>query len=603
MRSSICHIRIFTENLLFSLTLLLLISCSDDEVEPRVIFSNESLYDQIIAQGVDLDEDLKISLEEAELTKKLVLSGKEINNLRGLRFFTNLEQLGIFNTSLTTIDVSEFSKLKSLLLYQNQITALDLSENQLLEVLDCQQNKIGSLDLSHNPIIHFLHARNNEISVVDIESNPALRFLNLSGNQIDSIQLDRNTKLEHIDLSDNNLSRISLSQNQELIELWVARNEITDLVLPTIESKNALRTLDISYNQLTTVDLTAYEYLEFLDFSGMPQLEKVVVWWCIREPTALKMDYAGSANAYIDECPKDEFDIPDKLLRKRLRRHDQNDDGGISIEEAESVDSLTLEGWWGHGGEDPNFIRDPSGLEYFKNLKYLDLGHNSIRTIDLSNFSKLEYLNLTENGIKSIDLLNNLELRSLYLGENYMLNELNLEGNPNLERLSIVSCSLESLDTHFIPKLNWLYMEFNSFSNIDVSYLPELEFLWTWGNDLEQLNVSNNKKLIGLSIGSDLIEEIDLIENILLRELYISGSPLNDINVTENTELQKLLIWNCQISSLDISQNTNLTLLDLWDLTNLGQVCTWIEPFPPAGLKLSMNGSPSIFFTTDCSLP
>jgi hypothetical protein len=56
-----------------------------------------------------------------------------------------------------------------------------------------------------------------------------------------------------------------------------------------------------------------------------------------------------------------------------------------------------------------------------------------------------------------------------------------------------------------------------------------------------------------------------------------------------------------QLTSLDISNNTVLEELYLGNMPSLGKVCVWTLPFPPEGVALDTEGSPSVYFTTDCS--
>jgi hypothetical protein len=56
-----------------------------------------------------------------------------------------------------------------------------------------------------------------------------------------------------------------------------------------------------------------------------------------------------------------------------------------------------------------------------------------------------------------------------------------------------------------------------------------------------------------------------------------------------------------QLSSLDISHNTALERIGLRHNPDLQEVCVWNMPFPPEVVKISTDGSPNIYFTSDCS--
>jgi len=52
---------------------------------------------------------------------------------------------------------------------------------------------------------------------------------------------------------------------------------------------------------------------------------------------------------------------------------------------------------------------------------------------------------------------------------------------------------------------------------------------------------------------------------------------------------------------LDITNNTALYWLNIMNITTLYKVCVWEMPFPPTGVAILMEGSPNVYFTTDCS--
>jgi len=55
-----------------------------------------------------------------------------------------------------------------------------------------------------------------------------------------------------------------------------------------------------------------------------------------------------------------------------------------------------------------------------------------------------------------------------------------------------------------------------------------------------------------------------------------------------------------QITSLDVSNNTSLKRIVLRDNPNLKEVCVWITPFPPEGVRMDKTDSPKVNFTTEC---
>jgi hypothetical protein len=52
--------------------------------------------------------------------------------------------------------------------------------------------------------------------------------------------------------------------------------------------------------------------------------------------------------------------------------------------------------------------------------------------------------------------------------------------------------------------------------------------------------------------------------------------------------------------NLDVSNNPALLELKLENMPSLYEVCVWEMPFPPDGFNLNTNGSPNMYFTTEC---
>jgi len=66
--------------------------------------------------------------------------------------------------------------------------------------------------------------------------------------------------------------------------------------------------------------------------------------------------------------------------------------------------------------------------------------------------------------------------------------------------------------------------------------------------------------------------------------------------------LEELYCYNNQLTSLDVSQNNKLEELDLGNMPTLYEVCVWVSPFPPPATSVYIDGSPNIYFTTNCTV-
>jgi hypothetical protein len=107
----------------------------------------------------------------------------------------------------------------------------------------------------------------------------------------------------------------------------------------------------------------------------------------------------------------------------------------------------------------------------------------------------------------------------------------------------------------------------------------ELEELISGINLFESLDLSKNTKLDIFTCSYGQLRQLDLLSNPLLTFLDCSVNPLK---------------------KLDISGNDLIVYLAIADMPSLEEVCVWALPFPPEGISVFMDGSPNVYFTTDC---
>ena len=250
------------------------------------------------------------------------------------------------------------------------------------------------------------------------------------------------------------------------------------------------------------------------------------------------------------------IEIPDaKCLEALLDQNvDQNGDGTISEEEAQTLTTLQL---W------PSGISDLTGIEHFVNLESLSIQLNAISSLSLSNNKALQFLECIGCELTDLDLSENQELRHL-------------------------DCS------------GALAMV-NSLTSLDLSANTYLEYLDLTGNKLEELDLSSNEKLNTLLCGYNQLKSLDVTSNKELTRLGCNNNQLMDIDVSQNPGLTTLITCGNKLTRLDISGNISLTKVGIDNMQSLVEVCVWVLPFPPQGVTVLSGYSPNIKYTTDCS--
>ncbi|MDV7140170.1 hypothetical protein R3X28_14860 [Maribacter sp. TH_r10] len=299
MKFSFCRNKITYP--IFSLTLFLIISCSnDDDNQTNDIYLNIPdihFETKLIEQGIDSDgivnQQMLKSDAEAVSSLDLNLSANfgEISDLTGIEGFINITFLSAAGQEINDIDLSFNTKLDTLFLNGNHLTSIDISNNPNLILLDVQSNELSTINglskltnlkkmnlsfnnfeeiniknesievllISHNLLKTIdtndaLNLKNvllilNQLTTVDFSSNTLLETLAISGNMLQNINLEHNIGLTHLYSSSNLLTSLDVSNNLELIDLRVDRNP--NLICIKIQNSQEIPTVSLSdYQQL-----------------------------------------------------------------------------------------------------------------------------------------------------------------------------------------------------------------------------------------------------------------------------------------------------------------------------------------------------------------
>lgn len=180
----------------------------------------------------------------------------------------------------------------------------------------------------------------------------------------------------------------------------------------------------------------------------------------------------------------------DPVLETRVRAAMGIPEGDITTSAAEAVADMYFGIEWQTDISEEMQITDLGGLEYFKNLKSLNLSSNAITDISLlAGLTKLNSLSLSGNPVADISPLS---------------------GMTNLEKLSLSGCAAEDYSLlGSLTNLKVLLLDDSTITDISVlSGLTKLTYL-----SLKDTQVSDVSPLAGLNS---------------LTQLYLAESPIDD---------------------------------------------------------------------------
>ena len=246
-------------------------------------FPDENFRDYVAGEW-DKDHDKYFSPSEIAAAKWISCDNKEISNLKGIEFFTNIWLLECYYNNLTTIDlshnknlsyinchhnqlkeldVSGLPLLKTFYCGHNELPSIDVSKNEQLEDFDCQDNHLDTLNVSQNKELVKLSCGDNNLTELDVSENKKLKELGCYRDNLSNLDLGNQTELEWLSCGGNPLSVVYVSANKKLKDLYVSNTNLTEL---NVSANKNLEDLYVSNTNLTSLDATNNTALE--EFKG-----------------------------------------------------------------------------------------------------------------------------------------------------------------------------------------------------------------------------------------------------------------------------------------------------------------------------------------------
>ena len=289
-----------------------------------------------------LNEKLGVSQSDADITKSqlesitsLLIENRNISNLEGLQYCTNLGMLWLGDNQINDISpLASLTKLTTLRLNSNQIsdishlynltklTQLDLTSNQISDIYSLASlTNLTSLKLANNQISDVSHlssltkltnlilSMNQTIdlnSLVKCTNLTNLKNLELSNCQISDISSLENANwpnLTSLQLYKNQISDISpLANLTSLTHLYLYNNEISDI--SPLGNLNNLEYLHLRHNRISDVSpLVNWNNLSNLTdiYLGYNQISDISSLVNLNLPSLASLDLAS--NQISDASP------------------------------------------------------------------------------------------------------------------------------------------------------------------------------------------------------------------------------------------------------------------------------------------------------------
>ena len=153
-----------------------IVSYANDNASGDVKIDDKNFPDptfrDYVSQNFDTSHhDGKLSQNELDDVKEIVIHHTLVTSLQGIEYFKNLDLLDCSINNLTSLKLGNNTNLRMLRCSGNQLTSLDVSKNINLDFLDCSINNLTSLKLGNNTNLRMLNCSGNQLTSLDLSGN------------------------------------------------------------------------------------------------------------------------------------------------------------------------------------------------------------------------------------------------------------------------------------------------------------------------------------------------------------------------------------------------------------------------------------------------
>ena len=204
-----------------------------------------------------------------EAVTSLNIEGKNLTDISGIEYFTNLTSLDCSNNQLTALPVENLTQLTNLRCNNNQLTALPVEKLTKLTELSCSYNQLTELPVGNLTELTVLNCDNNQLTALPVENLTLLEQLNCGTNLLAELDIEKLTQLKNLYCGDNQLTALSVGSLTNLAVLNCHDNHLTELDITSVTSLNSLycgnQTNAAGESQTLTLILTSTQKAEKWD--------------------------------------------------------------------------------------------------------------------------------------------------------------------------------------------------------------------------------------------------------------------------------------------------------------------------------------------------
>ena len=196
-----------------------------------------------------------------EAVTSLNIEGKNLTDISGIEYFTNLTSLDCGKNQLTALPVENLTQLTKLSCFDNQLTALPVENLTNLIRLSCNNNQLTALPVENLTKLTELYCSYNQLTELPVEKLTELTSLSCDNNQLTALLVGNLTLLTELNCATNLLTELDIEKLTQLRNLSCNNNQLTELL---VEKLTNLKVLNCHDNHLTELDITSVTSLNSL---------------------------------------------------------------------------------------------------------------------------------------------------------------------------------------------------------------------------------------------------------------------------------------------------------------------------------------------------
>ncbi len=190
--------------------------------------------------------------KEIEAVPSLNIEGKNLTDISGIEYFTQLTSLYCGNNQLTALPVKNLTQLTTLSCFGNQLTALPVENLTQLTSLRCGDNQLTALPVEDLTNLTSLRCSDNQLTELPVENLTNLTSLYCDNNQLTELPVGNLTQLKNLYCGENLLTELDIENLTQLKNLYCGNNQLTSLPVGSLTN---LAVLNCHDNHLTELDI------------------------------------------------------------------------------------------------------------------------------------------------------------------------------------------------------------------------------------------------------------------------------------------------------------------------------------------------------------